>query len=108
MLAMAAPSARAQDRSRPAADPAASAPQPSGLLSQPSFITRAINFVDSEVDQRGSRDGFYPDFGNMITGAGWISAGPGYRRHFWNQHALVDGSARSRGAPTKWRRLDSS
>ena len=93
ILAAAVPSAQAPDGSRPAADAAASAPQPSGLLSQPRFVTRAINYVDSEVDQRGSRDGFYPDFGNMVTGAGWISAGPGYRAHFWNQHALVDGSA---------------
>src|SRR5262245_39894831 len=84
--------AQAQDGSRPAADATGSAPPSSGLLSQPSVITRAINFIDSELDQRGSRDGFYPDFGNMITGAGWISSGPGYRRHFWNRHALVDGS----------------
>jgi hypothetical protein len=29
----------------------------------------------------------------MITGAGWISAGPGYRKHLFNRRALVDGSA---------------
>ena len=93
LLAVTAPSARAQGRSQPAPDAASSASQASGLFSEPSSLTRAINFVDSEVDQRGSRDGFYPDFGNMITGAGWISAGPGYRHHFWNERALVDGSA---------------
>ena len=29
----------------------------------------------------------------MITGAGWISAGPGYRHHFLDRHLSVDGSA---------------
>jgi hypothetical protein len=29
----------------------------------------------------------------MITGAGWISAGPGYRRHLFRGRALIDGSA---------------
>jgi hypothetical protein len=28
----------------------------------------------------------------MVTGAGWISAGPGYRRHFFDGHAFVDAS----------------
>jgi hypothetical protein len=91
-LAAAAPSAQAQDGAEPAAQPAGSASS-SALMSQPGFVTRAINFVDSNVDQRGGRDGFYPEVANMITGAGWISAGPGYRQHFWNSRGLVDGSA---------------
>jgi hypothetical protein len=32
------------------------------------------------------RDGFYADFRNMITGVGWIAAGPGYRRHSPHNH----------------------
>ena len=93
MLAATAASARAQDRAQPAAGALTSPAETPGFFSEPSVLTRAINFVDSELDKGGSRDGFYPDFANMITGAGWISAGPGYRRHFLNQHALVDGSA---------------
>jgi len=38
------------------------------------------------------KDGFYPQIGT-ITGAGWISAGPGYRTRLFNRHAVVDGSA---------------
>src|SRR5262249_41452903 len=37
--------------------------------------------------------GFYPDLGNMITGAGWISAGPGYRRDLFDGRIFVDASA---------------
>ena len=29
----------------------------------------------------------------MVTGAGWISGGPGYRKHFFDGNLLVDGSA---------------
>jgi outer membrane protein assembly factor BamA len=29
----------------------------------------------------------------MVTGAGWISAGPGYRQHFLDGHLFFDGSA---------------
>jgi len=39
------------------------------------------------------RDGFYPEFRNMVTGAGWISAGPGYRTQLFGGRAFVDGSA---------------
>jgi hypothetical protein len=92
MLAATAPAALAQDASQPPAD-APSQAQPSGLLSRSKFLARLISFADSELDEGGSRDGFYPEVGNMITGSGWISAGPGYRRRFWNERALVDGSA---------------
>jgi Omp85 superfamily domain len=92
MLAAAAPAALAQDASQPPAD-APSQAQPSGLLSRSKFVARLINFADSELDEGSSRDGFYPEVGNMITGSGWISAGPGYRRRFWHERALVDGSA---------------
>lgn len=39
------------------------------------------------------RDGFYAELGHMITGGGWISAGPGYRRHVLDRRVLLDGSA---------------
>jgi len=35
----------------------------------------------------------YVETGNMITGEGWISAGPGYRRHVLDDRLLVDVSA---------------
>jgi hypothetical protein len=57
-------------------------------VSEPSFLTRAINFADKRMNQgAGAGDGFFPELGNMITGSGWIAAGPGYR------HSLLDGRA---------------
>jgi len=53
-----------------------------GLVEEPRFVTKTINWFDRQVnDGGGPKDGFYPEFGNMITGSGWISAGPGYRHH---------------------------
>jgi outer membrane protein assembly factor BamA len=43
--------------------------------------------------EREPVDGPYPEMGHMITGAGWISAGPGYRRHVFDDRAIVEGSA---------------
>jgi hypothetical protein len=39
------------------------------------------------------KNGLYPELSNMPTGAGWISAGPGYRHWFFGDRLLVDGSA---------------
>jgi Omp85 superfamily domain len=66
-----------------------------GLLPEPHAITRAMDFASQKFGDEDSspKDGFYPDFANMITGAGWISVGPGYRQHFLDGHLLVDGSA---------------
>jgi hypothetical protein len=67
----------------------------SGLLPEPHAIAEGASFAERFLGEpEGTpKDGFYPEFGNMITGSGWISAGPGFRRHFWNEHALIDGSA---------------
>jgi hypothetical protein len=60
-----------------------------GLVPEPPAMTRLVNWFDHEVNQNGGpHDGFYPEFGNTITGSGWISAGPGYRQQF------LDGRAR--------------
>jgi hypothetical protein len=66
-----------------------------GLLPEPRAIGRAVNLADRWFGSDGSasRDGFYPDLEGMVTGAGWISAGPGYRQHFLDRHLFVDGSA---------------
>jgi len=65
-----------------------------GLLSEPHVLTRAIDKADGWMGDGGdSKDGFYPELGGLITGAGWISGGPGYRRHFLDGQALVEGSA---------------
>lgn len=64
-----------------------------GLLPEPRIIGKTVDFVGKIGDGHAARDGFYLDLSNMITGAGWISAGPGYRRHLLDGRALVDASA---------------
>jgi hypothetical protein len=94
MFGVIVPAAFAQDLAPHLADRADPSTSQSGLLSEPGFITKAINRVDSELNQGGEpRDGFYPELGNMITGSGWISAGPGYRHHLFNDQAIVNLSA---------------
>jgi hypothetical protein len=94
LLATRAPSAFAQDRTAAPPDTAGPSASQAGLLSEPGFITKAINRTDSELNQGGEpKDGFFAEFGNMITGSGWISAGPGYRHHLFDGQAVVNVSA---------------
>lgn len=72
--------------------------EPEGFLPEPGFIDHALTswprrfgFGSSDGDQ--VKGGFYPELGNMPTGAGWISAGPGYRQWLFGHRALFDGSA---------------
>jgi Omp85 superfamily domain len=73
------------------ADPAPQAPpattttpqQPAGLMSEPGFLSSAIGLANQFSDRDDSqKSGFYPELSNMITGSGWVSVGPGYRRYF--------------------------
>ena len=67
---------------------------PTGLVREPDLLRRWINSTDGLVNtDSASGDGVYAALGNMITGAGWISAGPGYRRHVLDGRAFVDASA---------------
>ncbi len=94
MFGVIAPAAFAQGQAARPADTTDPSPSQSGLLPEPSFIAKVINRADSELNQSGEpKDGFYPELGNMITGSGWISAGPGYRQHLFDGHAVVHVSA---------------
>ena len=65
-----------------------------GMFGEPSLLRHVINSTDGDLSsEREPSDGFYAEFGNMITGEGWISAGPGYRHHLFGEHAIVDASA---------------
>src|SRR5579872_1550029 len=88
-----APTAFAQGQTARVEDTTGSSASQSGLLSEPTFMTKLIDRADSELNQGQPKDGFYPEFGNMITGSGWISAGPGYRQHLLGDRALVTASA---------------
>jgi len=85
--------ALAQERAAKAQESGASAP------AGPSLFERTFSWVQTKVEgASGARDGFYPDMGGMITGAG-ISAGPGYRHSLFGGRARVDASA-----AMSWRR----
>src|ERR1041385_7223519 len=65
-----------------------------GLVMEPALLTRAI---DAGFDRFGGTgtpsNGFYVELSNMITGSGWVSIGPGYRRELFDRNAFVDVSA---------------
>lgn len=58
-------------------------------------MTSALDFAARFAGDSGGegKDGFYPKVGGMITGAGWLSIGPGYRAHLLNDRAVIDTSA---------------
>ena len=65
-----------------------------GLLPEPHFIERAIDFATRTIGDGGAeKSGLYPEMKNMITGAGWISLGPGYRQWINGDRLFVDVSA---------------
>jgi hypothetical protein len=83
-----------------AAVPAATGAQepdgPPALFAEPPAMATALDFAGRYgADDSGDppRDGFYPVFGGMITGAGWISIGPGYRTRLFADRAVFDTSA---------------
>ncbi|OFW46841.1 MAG: hypothetical protein A3J29_06565 [Acidobacteria bacterium RIFCSPLOWO2_12_FULL_67_14b] len=80
----------AQDVPQPPDPP----PAPDGFLPEPHFITRAIDFATRTMgDGSGEKSGFYAEMGHMITGAGWISAGAGYRQWIGGDRLVLDASA---------------
>lgn len=82
-------SARAQE---PPAVPS-SATEPQGVVPEPGLITRAAIYADRHFGKGDLTNGIYVDFGNMIPGAGWASAGPGYRHWFAKDAVLFDAVA---------------
>jgi outer membrane protein assembly factor BamA len=73
--------------------PALAAAQPAPIISlfqEPSLLTKAIAEVEKREAPEGTapKDGLYAEFGHMITGSGWIAAGPGYRQHLFGGRAV--------------------
>jgi hypothetical protein len=58
---------------------------------QAGIITRAIGWTSRLA--ANSSDGFYPELGHMVPGAGLIKGGPGYRHHFADGRVLVNATA---------------
>ena len=93
-VAILAMPAVASPQDGPPAPVAQGPPQTGGWLPEPPAIRRAIDVVSRTVGTGDrSKSGFYPDLSNTVTGAGWISAGPGYRHWFSGDRAFVEGSA---------------
>jgi hypothetical protein len=76
------------------APPVAKAHDQPGLLPEPRFLTTAFDFGAKYTGTGADkRDGFYPVFGGLYTGAGWISLGGGYRQHIFDDKVVYDTSA---------------
>src|SRR5262245_52041631 len=62
-----------------------------GLLREPPILTKLASSTETLTGGE-RRDEFYVDTDNMITGEGWISAGPGYRRDVLGGLGRIDAS----------------
>ena len=85
-----APAAQAQE---PVPTPPPTAER-EGFLPEPHVLVRAIDAATRTMgDGGGEKSGLYPEFSHMVTGAGWISIGPGYRQWFGGDRVVADASA---------------
>ena len=67
---------------------------PAAPVNKPGLLQRSFRLTLRAVHPAaGSQDGFYPKVGDLIPGSGWISLGPGYRRHLLGDAAVWDTSA---------------
>jgi len=66
-----------------------------GLFKEPELFTKGLNYAlkKFDTDDQRNKSGWYVELSNMITGSGWISAGPGYRQWVLNDKAFYDASA---------------
>lgn len=71
----------------------ASRVEPRGYFAEPRRLVKGLEFVDRKLDPEDGdemKTGFYPELGNMVTGAGWISAGVGYRHLLFDERAVME------------------
>src|SRR5437773_7159417 len=75
----------------PVAHPSDAASQPStGFFDEPHIISRAVETVATKRARRRSpRDGWFLELGNLIPGAGFVAAGPGYRTHLVSDRIVL-------------------
>jgi surface antigen Omp85-like protein len=66
-----------------------------GLFKEPELLTSGLNYAlkKFDTDDLRNKSGFYLELSNMITGSGWVSAGPGYRHWVMGDKAFYDASA---------------
>jgi hypothetical protein len=91
---MAAAPSRAQERAENLAAPPRRSAEATAIFTEPGVIARGIDAATRMLgDGSDVKDGFYPELSNMPTGAGWITAGPGYRHWFFGDQMFIDASA---------------
>jgi len=66
-----------------------------GLFKEPELLASGLNYAIKkfDADDQKNKNGWYVELSNMITGSGWISAGPGYRQWVFDDKAFYDVSA---------------
>jgi len=64
-----------------------------GLIGEPRLLSKLAMSTDTGLSSGEPQDGFYVETGNMVSGEGWISAGPGYRRTVLGGQGRLDMSA---------------
>lgn len=66
-----------------------------GYFTEPRFMSRSISKASDFLRDGTSApgDGFFVETSNMVTGAGWITAGPGYRHRYLDRQILFETSA---------------
>ena len=81
----------AQEPAPPAPPPPPTIELVDGYFPEPRPLTRAVerfNKLTGRIEGRAPTNGFFAELGGMITGSGWLSAGPGYR------HSIANGKGR--------------
>ena len=65
------------------------------IAAEPKAVTFVTDFVGRFLGDGAGDDksGFYPAVGRIVSGAGWISVGPGYRQRVFGGRAVIDGAA---------------
>jgi hypothetical protein len=82
------------DPAQATTSPPAPSPAATGLFTQPRLLTNAVQLFSGQFGDTGQKkNGWYVELSNMITGSGFVSVGPGYRRYLFNKQAFIDGSA---------------
>jgi hypothetical protein len=92
MLATLCSAVSAQETASSELPPGWITPTTPGIVKNPRSWKKLASASDNNVGGE-PKDGLHAEFGNMITGEGWISAGPGYRRRVLKGAARIDVSA---------------
>lgn len=67
--------------------------EPQGIIAEPAWLERTAVFADRHLSSSGGGGtGFYLNSKSPVSGAGWLTLGPGYRHWFSNDGLLVDGT----------------